>query len=179
MRRQVVLTIGAAEGIVSPGWIMPYRLDLGNEPIVIIEVRGELSDAELVSMTRECTAAMRGHREKGVRTAVILDFTYAPHITPRQRRLVGEWRAEVRDLTGEIAVGMAMIVTSQVVRGILTAISWFQREPVPVVFVKSFREGLTWALARCDATGVDVPESKRQNLYRSSERPRRWATGNR
>jgi len=152
---------------------MPYQLSLDCEPIVLVEIRGELFDEELLSMTHEVTRAMQLHSAQGVRTAVVVDLSEAPHITPRQRRLVGEWRADVRELTRQIAVGMAMVVTSQTVRGILTAISWFQKEPVPVFYVKTLAEALRWAIAQCDAEGVEIPPLVRRRLERRSERPAR------
>jgi hypothetical protein len=153
---------------------MPYKLSLESEPIVLVEIRGALLDEELLMMTREVTLAMRGHSAQGLRAAVIVDLSEAPHITPRQRRLVGEWRAEVRDLTRQIAVGMAMVVTSQTVRGVLTAISWFQKEPVPVCYVKTLAEALRWAIAKCDAERIEIPPGVRRRLERRSERPG-WA----
>lgn len=152
---------------------MPYKLSLDCEPLVLVEIRGELFDEELLSMTREVTRAMQKHSAQGVRAVVIVDLSDAPHITPRQRRLVGEWRAEVRDLTSQIAVGMAMVVTSQTVRGILTAISWFQKEPVPVCYVKTLAEALRWAIAQCDTEGIEIPPLVRRLLERRSERPAR------
>jgi len=150
---------------------MPYKLSLDCEPIVLVEIRGELFNEELFLMTREVTRTMQGHSAQGVRQVVIVDLSDAPYITPRQRRLVGEWRAEVRDLTRQIAVGMAMVVTSQTVRGILTAISWFQKEPVPVCYVKTQAEALRWAIAQCDAEGIEIPPLVRRRLERRSERP--------
>ena len=152
---------------------MPYKLSLDCEPIVLVEIRGELFDEELSSMTRDVTRAMQEHLARRVRTVVIVDLSEAPHITPRQRRLVGEWRAEVRDLTRQIAVAMAMVVTSQMVRGVLTAISWFQKEPVPVCYVKTLAEALRWAIAQCDTEGIEIPLLVRRRLERSSERPAR------
>lgn len=153
---------------------MPYKLSLDCEPIVLVEIRGALFDEELLSMTREVTRAMQVHSAQGVRAVVIVDLSEAPHITPRQRRLVGEWRAEVRDLTRQIAAGMVMVVTSQMVRGVLTAISWFQKEPVPVCYVTTLAEALRWAIAKCDTEEIAIPPPVRRRLERRSERPA-WA----
>lgn len=143
---------------------MAYHLSLENEPIVVVEVCGELTDDELTGMTTEVTRAMESQLANGLRAAVILDFSNAGPIAPRQRRMIGEWRARVRDLTRKVGVCMAMVVTSQLIRGILTAISWFQKEPIPVTFVDSFSEGLEWVLQRCKEDNVDVPPTVVQRL---------------
>lgn len=165
------MTSAQHQTMVNAQCPMPYNLSLETEPLVVVEIRGELSDEELLSMQREVTRGMEMQLACGMRTAVILDFSAADTIAPRQRRLVGEWRAEVRELTQQVGVGMAMVVRSQLIRGVLTAISWFQKEPIPVIFVESFEEGLNWALRRCHEEGVIVPDAVVRRLRRRIVRP--------
>ncbi|HEY5956780.1 MAG TPA: hypothetical protein VIV60_09515, partial [Polyangiaceae bacterium] len=64
---------------------MPFRLTLDNEPIVMIEISGELADQELLEMTKAVTEALRAQKQNGKRSAVVLDFSKAGPIAPSQR----------------------------------------------------------------------------------------------
>lgn len=141
---------------------MPYRLSLEAEPIVLIEMTGQLTDAELLAMVRESTFRMKDHLRGGKRTATVIDFTKAKALSPEQRKMIGDWRVEVKDLTERVSLGMAMAVQSALIRGVLTALSWFHREPVDVVYVDSVEKGVRWAVERCDAAGVFVPPHARR-----------------
>lgn len=147
---------------------MPYSISLDYEPLIVLEISGDLTDTDLLAMNAQVTLAMRHHASLSMRTAVVLDFSHAGPISPSQRRIIGKWRAEVRELTEKVSVGMAMVVKSPVIRSVLTAISWFQTEPVPVVYVETFDEGVDWALARCAVTQVDVPSHVRIRLQTRS-----------
>ena len=143
---------------------MPYRVSLNNEPLVVVELCGTLSDCELTAMNAEVTLAMRHHARAGIKTAVILDCTDAGAISSSQRKRIGEWRKEVRDLTSQVCIGMAMVVRNPAIRAILTAISWFQKEPIPVAFLDTFAEGVKWAIDRCDEDNLHVPSHVRIRL---------------
>jgi hypothetical protein len=147
---------------------MPYSISLDYEPLIVLEITGNLTDADLVAMNAEVTLAMRKHASLSMRTAVVLDFSKAGPISPSQRKIIGQWRTEVRELTKKVSVGMAMVVKSPVIRGVLTAISWFQAEPVPVVYVDSFEEGVDWVLMRCAVSQIDVPSHVRVRLQARS-----------
>ena len=63
-----------------------------------------------------------------------------------------------------MAVGIVMVVTSPVVRGALTAIAWFVREPVAVTYVDSLSAAYKWAFEHCDAAGIAIPDHVRQQV---------------
>jgi hypothetical protein len=141
---------------------MPYTLSVKAEPVVVVELRGKLTDAELLAMTREVTVKMREHLRDGKHVAVVLDVSCADRIGPQQRKMMGEWRKEIRGLTEKVTLGMAMVVKSAAARGVFTALEWISPEPVELVYVSNLQAAFKWALARCDAAGVPVPSNVRQ-----------------
>ena len=58
------------------------------------------------------------------------------------------------------ALGVALVISSPVVRGMLKAILWMQPMPQPHVVCATVEEGLAWLRARCrDARAViDIPD---------------------
>ena len=136
---------------------MAFRLCTDNEPVVLIEVSGAMSDAELSDMCTRVTHELRTQQMRHARAAVVLDFTYADTIAPHQRKMIGQWRRDVRELTRHVCVGMAMVVRTPLVRGVLTAIGWFSPEPVPVVYLSTFEEAIDWAVSACTRAGIRVP----------------------
>ena len=143
---------------------MSFRLLLENEPIVVVEIREALSDEDLTALNDLCTREMRRQCANNIRTVVILEISRVQFMSHRQRRIVGEWRAEVRELTRQVSAGMVMVVTSPLLRSVLTSINWFQREPIPLAFLKSFDEAVKWAIARCETAGVEVAFPIRERL---------------
>ena len=141
---------------------MPYKLSLATEPFVVVELKGQMSDDELLTMTNDVTSKMREHQRDGKRVAVVIDLSAGERIPPRQRKMMADWRRDISDLTKQVALGMAMVAESATVRGVMTAIGWVSPEPVEVVYVRTRREAFEQALAWCDAAGVWVPDSLRQ-----------------
>lgn len=143
---------------------MPFRLSTDNEPVVLIELSGTLSDVELAQMASEVTELLRIQMASHVRAAVVIDFSSASAIAPHQRKTVGEWRRDVRELMRHVCVGMAMVVKTPLIRGVLTAIGWFSPEPVPVVYLNSLEEAIDWAIDACGKSGLSVPSQTIRRL---------------
>jgi hypothetical protein len=57
----------------------------------------------------------------------------------------------------EVSLGIVFVVASAVVRGILTALFWIRRVPVPHTIAPDLDEALSWAIARCREAGETVP----------------------
>jgi hypothetical protein len=136
---------------------MPFQLCTDYEPVILIELSGTLSDAELAAMSTEVTELLKLQQATRVRAAVVLDFSTASAIAPHQRKAIGEWRRDVRELMSQVCVGMAMVVKTPLIRGVLTAIGWFSPEPVPVVYMSSLEDAINWSIDACEKSGLSVP----------------------
>jgi hypothetical protein len=143
---------------------MAFRLSTDNEPVVLIELSGTLSDAELAKMASEVTELLQTQKACHIRAAVVIDFSNASAIAPHQRKTIGEWRREVRELMRHVCVGMAMVVKTPLIRGVLTAIGWFSPEPVPVVYLNSLEEAIDWAIDACEKSGLSMPSQTIRRL---------------
>jgi hypothetical protein len=79
----------------------------------------------------------------------------------RARAVVSAETAALNDLSARWNAGTATVISSPIVRGILTAIHWLSPPPHPFLNVATVDEGLTF-LASCAAkAGVTVPVGMR------------------
>lgn len=73
---------------------------------------------------------------------LLVDTTYSSIPTQAQRRRLTQWFSLHRArLKGEVT-GIAFVVPSAVMRGVLTAMFWIQPFPAPYLFVRNMAEGL-------------------------------------
>jgi hypothetical protein len=95
-------------------------------------------------------------------------FTDARRITavpgPDERRFIAEKNRSTEELSRLYSAGTAVVMTSSLVRGTLTAISWLRRPVVPHAWVATERAALQWCLARLDARSIAVPDEVRQAI---------------
>ncbi len=82
-------------------------------------------------------------------------------IDARGRKLIGDWVNEprVRELSGRLCVGSAVVVPSAVSRGALTASLWFWTPPTPLRATATIETGIDYCLGRLALTNVPVPRS--------------------
>jgi len=73
---------------------------------------------------------------------LLVDTTHASLPTQAQRRRMTQWFAHHRERLKHDVAGIAFVVPSAVMRGVLTAIFWMQPLPAPYLFVPSVPEGV-------------------------------------
>jgi hypothetical protein len=133
-----------------------FREDCG--PVVYTRLFGTQTDDEFVEYHERVRVAMVEALSQGRRTVTILDLSEARALTARQREMQMEWSSQTDALFREVSLGIVFVVASAVVRGVLTALFWIRRVPVPHVIARDLDEALSWAMARCREAGETVPE---------------------
>jgi hypothetical protein len=117
------------------------RIKTDRWPLVIVDLEGAWSDLQFEQYIAEMTDVLM---RDGFRT-LVYDATKCTSVTASQRKLQAEWLtthgARIRECTG----GLAFVLPSPLVRGVLTAILWMSPLPAPHAVVAS----LSAAEARC------------------------------
>ncbi len=129
-------------GIVRVGGL---EVDLRCVPVAVVRYHDGQSGADFVRMT-EIMAKLAEERR----------FIGMLHDTTRLTRVVGPIdRKLMRDATERLtpvmdrkAVGSAVIIRSSIVRGAMTAASWFTSRKFPEKVFATSREGAEWLIAR-------------------------------
>jgi hypothetical protein len=112
-------------------------------PLVVLTVRGHV-DGEVWTQVLATNEAflMRG------RCVLVVDALAATTFSSEQRRLLFEWRVRTLALCQTRSMGVAYVIKSALVRGLLKA-TFFVRRPVwPFIIVENLPIATEWAEAK-------------------------------
>lgn len=119
--------------------------DRSRWPICVYRLQREATDADLRCYFRE---ALKDLATKQVTFAIVEYGPFTP-VSARQRQLLAEFSRDNAHLARNYRYSMAIVVKSALMRGVLTAIFWFQRPGATHVEVfDTFDEALRWSEAR-------------------------------
>jgi hypothetical protein len=138
-------------------------------PVIILDFPGKLlPDAALRDGLSHVTRLLEGAGESGEKTYGIVDLTrLALMAPPSQRKIVGDWLSRTLLLQKVVNLGIAAVTPSAVFRGLVTAIYWLARPPVPSVFVATRSAAFAEAVKAFDAARVPLSGEVRDALRRA------------
>jgi hypothetical protein len=117
------------------------KYDESRWPIVIVKTPPHVVDA--ATFHEECKRAF-GYYERGEAFALIYDVRESPPLPAEQRRIVAEFTDRYSAQYPNVRMVTAIVVASAVQRGVVKAINWLTRQPVPVGVVGTVDEAITW-----------------------------------
>jgi hypothetical protein len=91
---------------------------------------------------------------RGNKFAVLLDVRSAPPLSAKRRQLLSERGNASYERYPGAMVGMAVVMSSAIQRGIFTAIHWMMRQPRQVRAFASIGEAEAWLDARLRESGA-------------------------
>lgn len=138
--------------------VAAITIDDSRHPLVLVTFAGTATDAEFQSYLERMETLVLQRRETN---CTILDASRAGDTPAKQRRMQAEWLKRNDALLKAYSVGTAFVITSPLVRGLLTAILWLTPMPTAHVVVASIDEAEAWARARLRERGVAVPQDAR------------------
>ena len=116
--------VGASGGADSD-----IQIDLSHWPVVVVTPPGTpVSDQGLDDFLERFESTVRS---RGCAFATVLDLRNSAAITPKQRRLMSE-RMRTNPENGDRNVATAMIMSSSLMRGLLTALLWLNKPAYPL-----------------------------------------------
>jgi len=142
------------------------RVETDNWPIIIMEFPEQRIDDESLRGCLEYIAdILRDAERGGERSYQITDLTRMRELaTASQRKVVADWMKRTVGLQKIASVGGANVTPSTMLRGLITAINWFQPPPMPTVFVATRKEAWREALKALDAAHVPVMPTLRDRV---------------
>jgi hypothetical protein len=127
------------------------RVDL--TPLVVVTVHDDLSIEDMDAMFD----AFRGILAKKARFVSLADVRGAKRMpSAKERARVAENMRNIEDLSVQFSLGTAMVVSSPLVRGAMTAINWIHKPKVPQAYFDSLIEGCEWCVDRLRGAGLAV-----------------------
>src|SRR5262249_16642596 len=97
-------------------------------------------------------------KKERVRAFVITDLTRMRELaSAKQRRLTGEWSKRTADLTRATSAGSAAVTPSAILRGLITAVFWFQPPTAPYFAMGTRHEAMLKAIEMLRAANAALP----------------------
>jgi hypothetical protein len=118
-------------------------------PLVVVTFVGVATDAEFEAYLERMSDVM-ARREV---TATVLDASRAGPTPPKQRARQADWIKANADVLRRYSAGSAFVITSPLIRGLLTAILWLAPMPQAHDVFSSRAAAEQWAVARLRARG--------------------------
>src|SRR5688500_1898156 len=86
-----------------------------------------------------------------LRYALLIDAGAVNHSPSAQaRKQITDWQNAHMESTARWSVGSSVYISSGLIRGALTAMNWFAKQPVPMDYPASLADGLDWCVMRLD-----------------------------
>ena len=128
-------------------------------PIVLTTVDGDLDERELVPYFAEFQSRVLARAQLFSSIVDATRITSAP--SARVRKLVADWEIEHGAVGEKYNVGVAIVTTSALVRGAMTAIQWISPPRVPTTYEATVPAAISWAESHLRQRGVLVrPEAR-------------------
>jgi hypothetical protein len=100
--------------------------------------------------------------------ALLVDTTALSTIpVAATRHAIGKWQKQYEKDTRTWCVGAAIVISSRLVRGALTAMEWVQQPAIKHYYPATRRDGLDWAIKTVDEAGLDLSSTGRALLQSS------------
>lgn len=109
-------------------------------PLVEVAFKGNLRDDDFDGYL---TFLERCHSRRQT-WALLLDGTSVRGVSALQRKRMADFLHEHEALARRHCAGTAFVIDSPLLRGTLTAIFWFQKQPTPYVVVARREQAVAW-----------------------------------
>jgi len=129
-----------------------FRVD-ETGPLTTFVFRERVSDADFDKYLSLYDAIVA----RGEPWVSIFDARDVRPLDSKQVRRQAEWIKRNREALSKLNVGIAFVIPSPMIRGVLKAILWMQPLPQPHVVVASISAAYAWCVLQLKAAGLPVP----------------------
>jgi hypothetical protein len=84
------------------------------------------------------------------------------------RRTITDWMKRMESVASPLMLGIALVTSSAIIRGAMTAVNWVVPPRVPMAYEPTLDAGIAWAITRLESRGL-VTEPMRE-YHRSLSR---------
>ena len=122
----------------------PLRYDDSKWPLFHVTLPpGDMADDEFASLL----SRLDGLFLRGERFGILLDVRRSPGLDAKRRQLVGEHAKASFERFPGLCVGVAVVLSSSIQRGVFTALHWFLRGTHNSRAFATTLDGQSWLLA--------------------------------
>lgn len=127
-------------------------------PLVEVTFHGNLRDDDFeryLSFLGSC-------HDRRQTWALLLDGSAVRGVSALQRKKMADFLHEHEALAKRHCVGTAFVLDSPLVRGTLTAIFWFQKQPTPYVIVATRLQAVAWLREQLAKQSTTTPSAQQR-----------------
>jgi hypothetical protein len=134
------------------------HLDTRAYPLAILDLSGHhIQDGDFITAMDAVETVFR----TGDKTFLVVDLSHLVIAPATQRKYAGEWTERTMELQRARSLGGAIVATSAIMRGAITAVQWFAKPPAPSKVFATRDEAIVFAVATIEAAGVDPGKEAR------------------
>lgn len=126
-------------------------------PLVVVRYSDHVDEDEFDELLRRLDDNIKRAMHARAKTVLIYDSTSGYQASPRIRKKQAEWMKQNAAMTRVNCVGIAFVITSAMVRGVLTAILWLSDMPSPYTVVATLPEAEKWCEKQLAEHGQSLP----------------------
>src|SRR5690606_14889644 len=132
-------------------------------PILVTRLRDGATDADFARYFEDFPRMAFGRRERFISLVAASAMTEPP--SAAQRKAIADWQQSEIARGVQYNCGVAMVLTSRVVRLALTALQWLFPPRVKTMTFATFDEGYIWCVDELESVGVTVPRTVREARF--------------
>ncbi len=133
------------------------EFDESRWPLITIRYQAQVDEREFDQLLELLERNIHRTVRTGQKTAVIYDSRSGWSAPPALRKKQAEWMKKHADITRKNCVGIAFVMNSTVVRGVLTAVLWLSDMPSPYRVVGTMSEAEEWCEEQFAMHGLRLP----------------------
>lgn len=118
-------------------------------PLLVMRFSGTPTNQQLEDFLAKRGASLTRRQQH----VVIYDTVSIRVLTPEQRQRLIDWFKERKAIQKQLSLGSALVITSPVMRLMLSTILHFTQTETPYHVARSLSEAASWAAARLDDAG--------------------------
>jgi hypothetical protein len=132
--------------------VTEFRYSTSLSPLVLVTCPAHFEVASVKSVLDAYTTEVIEARRP---FTLVVDATPISELpTAIVRRAITDWMKRVEVLGEQYMLGMAMVTSSSIVRGAMTAVNWIVPPRVPMTYEPTLEAAVKWSIERLEAGGV-------------------------
>ena len=127
-------------------------------PLIGIRYEGDIDEREFADLLHHLTGCFERARDQGSRIGLLYDSRRGRSASALIRKMQADWQRDNGPLLGRYGAGVAFVIDSPLVRGLLRAIMWMSRIPSPYVVTATRAEAEEWLESRLAGHGAPLAD---------------------
>jgi hypothetical protein len=132
---------------------MPIVIDDTHFPLVVQTMTGDWGNRDLEEMIAYFDKRLRGQWRHSAVTNVVPG---SHSLDAAQRKRIATWQESIRDHIVRNNISTAIVLSSGLERGALTALNWLFPPPVPQRACSTMLEAVDWSIERMQSAGLVI-----------------------